>query len=383
MRDTIRIFVFFPNFPVLFCGIWTIRLKRSSPFFDKIRRCFEEYADLSIVVERVGGEVFTADITVLRVYEGRFGMHDWFFGSSCIYASSSELGNSLGIGTDFLGIGHTDGDGNFLSHFRGEDIYDNRIIKGLGIEENVFLGTSEESLNLRSTVDRWDNEIGCTLHYLLTREIRRENLPESLSIGWISSNHVHLAIVRETRITQIPGCDDVGVVYEEEFGMDEIIEVGVIVCHCHSRSGQRLERFGINGRSSEDIFFEENSHIDTPFLGILKGFYNPFLGEDIDLDRDAGFRRINHRDDAVEDFFVRGHEDLDFSVRYLLDGKILPREFRLCLLEGESLLSVMKSPVFIPARNEEKWENKGKEDFFRDHIDFRGWLSGLWDLDAT
>lgn len=116
MRDTIQIFVFFPNFPLIFPS-QAIRFKGSSPLFDRIGCCLEEDSDFSVLIERVGGEVLTPDIAVLRIHEGRFGVYHWFLGCPGIDSYIFEARYRLSIGCHFGWIRHTDGHGDSVFYF--------------------------------------------------------------------------------------------------------------------------------------------------------------------------------------------------------------------------------------------------------------------------
>lgn len=136
MRDTIQIFVFFPNFP-LFFRCRAIRFKRLAPFFYRFGRCSQEYSDFTVLIERVGGEILTPNITVIRIHEDGFGMYDRFLGCSGIDSYIFEARYRLGIGCHFGWIRHADDYRNPIFYFLRKDTEDTIVSEILGIDKNL------------------------------------------------------------------------------------------------------------------------------------------------------------------------------------------------------------------------------------------------------
>ena len=137
MRDTIRIFVFFPNFP-LFFRFWTIRFKGSSPLFDRFGCCFEEDSDFTVLIKRVGSEVLAPDVAVFGVYEDGFGMYDRFLGCPDIDSYIFEARYRFGIRCHFGWIRHADGHRNPIFYFLRKDTEDTIVSEILGINKNLL-----------------------------------------------------------------------------------------------------------------------------------------------------------------------------------------------------------------------------------------------------
>lgn len=188
---------------------------------------------------------------------------------------------------------------------------------------------------------------------------------QRLSIRRIFADDIELAIAREACIAQIPGCDDVGVVDQEEFGVDEVVELGIVVGDEHSRALQGLESLTVDARRSEDIFLQNHPYGHPAFLCVRKRFDDAFLRKYVHLDGDLFPGSLDHGDDPVEHFFVRSREDLDLPRFDFLDRKCRKILFDGLFLFGELRFLLVKLPVLVGGAGgeEEEGEEKG-DDFF-------------------
>lgn len=164
----------------------------------------------------------------------------------------------------------------------------------MSIEEYVFFGAAEKGLDLFSAVYGRYDEIRGTLGYFPSLEIGEENLLQCLQIREISADDVKFTIGREARITQISRRYDIGIVDDEEFGMDEIIELGTIVGDGYSGALQRLERFAVYAGGAKYILLEHDPNVDSSFFRVFQSLDDPLLRENIYLYENLFLRSIYH-----------------------------------------------------------------------------------------
>ena len=189
-------------------------------------------------------------------------------------------------------------------------------------------------------------------------KIRGEYVAERLEVSSIMPDHVPFAVAREARMAEVRGRDEVGVIRDEELGVCKIIEIVARVDDLDSRERERFIRLRIDRRRAEDIFLEDDPYGHTASFCFLECFDNPFLGEDVDLDRYLALRTLDERDESVERLQIWGCQDLDVP---RLDP-VRREGFELGLDLSASLqicfFLCVKCPVLIGTGGEEEWEKQ-------------------------
>lgn len=251
-------------------------------------------------------------------------MYGWFFRGASIDSFAFEECDSFGIRTYFARIRHAYGNRNsffYLTFQNRDNLWITEIFR---IQKYGFLAAREQRLDFCATINGREDEIAGTFHDLVSRKICSKYIEQSLHVFGILPDYVKFPIACETRITEISGCDNIGIIHDKSLGMRVGVEFIIRIRNGYSGVFQFIECFCIDTGTAKYVFLEDDLYSNPSFMGIFQGCNNSFLCKNIGLDLDANFGCFDHSNDPIQYFFIRSRQYFHIPSFDFLDGKTLP-----------------------------------------------------------